>query len=67
MDKDLTRLNKAIVATLEKELGIKNPAVIVAFTTSKDRSMVNWVSNTTRNDSIKILDSLSDRMKSQLN
>ena len=49
--------------------GIKDPALVISFTSEVTGGWdtVNWVSTTSRLDSIKLLEELALKMKSQLN
>ena len=48
--------------------GIELPAFVVVFTCKKtDYKTTHWVSNTSRQDSIKLLEELTERLKAQLN
>ncbi len=64
--KDLTPLHGAVNMCFE-EFGIEEPAFVISFTEPSTKyQQVFWVSNTSREDSLKILEGLVEKMKSQL-
>jgi hypothetical protein len=65
--KDLTPLHDVVKMCFE-EFGISAPAFVIAFTEKETGyKQVFWVSNTSRMDSIKLLEGLLEKMKSELN
>jgi len=63
---DITPLHKDIKLAFEANK-IDLPAFVVVFTCKEtDYDTVHWVSNTSRNDSIKLLEELTERMKAEL-
>jgi len=66
MLKDLTPIHDDVKMAFEAN-GIELPAFVVVFTCKEtDYDTVHWVSNTSRNDSIKLLEELTERMKAEL-
>lgn len=65
--KDLTQLNEAVEMVFE-HFGIDKAAFVIAFTEkSMNYKKVYWVSNTSRMGSIRLLEDLAEKMRSQLN
>ena len=62
-------IGKGIEDVLRKELNLKEkPCVVVAFTCELTEFMgVHWVSNSHRDDAIKMLSGVIDMLKSGLN
>ena len=65
---DMKKLTKDVRKAFEKH-GIDDPALIISFTSENTGGydQVHWVSTISRNDSIKMLVHLANKIKAQLN
>lgn len=64
---DLRKLHEAIKMLFE-EFGIKDPAFIISFTEPKtDYQRAFYISNISSHNSIKVLDSVKEKIKTKSN